>query len=105
MAKFLPFQDTTQMLLPHETLDTDHRSLWPWKRWFGKEDALIPRPEEQTPPPRSNIARRISRKAIPSLPRPGTFKRQQSELRHNLEAVKSKPSDRRAFSVDPHRAD
>ena len=105
MAKFLPFQDATQMLLPHEMLDTDHRSLWPWKRWFGKEEPLIPRPEEQTPVPRTNIARRISRKAIPSLPRPGTFKRQQSELRHNLEAIKSKPNERRAFSVDPHRAD
>lgn len=105
MAKFLPLQDATQMLLPHETLDTDHRSLWPWKRWFAREEPLTPRPEEQAAAPRSNIARRISRKAIPGLPRPGTFKRQQSELRHNLEAVKAKQNERRAFSVDPHRAD
>ncbi|KFY32929.1 hypothetical protein V495_08595 [Pseudogymnoascus sp. VKM F-4514 (FW-929)] len=106
MAKFLPFQDaTTQMLLPHETLDTDHRSLWPWKRWFAREEPLTPRPEEQAAAPRSNLARRISRKAIPGLPRPGTFKRQQSELRHNLEAVKAKQNERRAFSVDPHRAE
>ncbi|KFZ05291.1 hypothetical protein V501_08490 [Pseudogymnoascus sp. VKM F-4519 (FW-2642)] len=94
------------MLLPHETLDTDHRSLWPWKRWFAKEEPLTPRPDEQAAAaPRSNLARRISRKAIPGLPRPGTFKRQQSELRHNLEAVKAKQNERRAFSVDPHRAD
>ncbi|OBT73336.1 serine/threonine protein kinase [Pseudogymnoascus sp. 05NY08] len=107
MAKFLPFQDaTTQMLLPHETLDTDHRSLWPWKRWFAREETLTPRPDEQAAAaPRSNLARRISRKAIPGLPRPGTFKRQQSELRHNLEPVKAKQNERRAFSVDPHRAD
>ncbi|OBT87236.1 serine/threonine protein kinase [Pseudogymnoascus sp. 03VT05] len=107
MAKFLPFQDaTTQMLLPHETLDTDHRSVWPWKRWFARDEPLTPRPDEQAAAAaRSNLARRISRKAIPGLPRPGTFKRQQSELRHNLEAVKAKQDERRAFSVDPHRAD
>ncbi|KFY46800.1 hypothetical protein V494_00318 [Pseudogymnoascus sp. VKM F-4513 (FW-928)] len=93
------------MLLPHETLDTDHRSVWPWKRWFAREEPLTPRPEEQAAAPRSNLARRISRKAIPGLPRPGTFKRQQSELRHNLEAVKAKQNERRAFSVDPHRAE
>ncbi|ELR09452.1 serine/threonine protein kinase [Pseudogymnoascus destructans 20631-21] len=107
MAKFLPFQDaTTQMLLPHETLDTDHRSVWPWKRWFAREEPLTPRPDEQAAAaPRPNLARRISRKAIPGLPRPGTFKRRQSELRHNLEAAKAKQNERRAFSVDPHSAD
>lgn len=106
MARILPFQDaTTQMLLPHETLDTDHRSLWPWKRWFAKEEPPIPQSEEPAAAPRSNLARRISRKAIPGLPRSGTFKRQQSELRHNLEAVKAKQNERRAFSVDPHRAE
>ncbi|KFY78926.1 hypothetical protein V498_09004 [Pseudogymnoascus sp. VKM F-4517 (FW-2822)] len=93
------------MLLPHEALDTDHRSLWPWKRWFAKEEPLNPRSDDQAAAPRSNLARRISRKAIPGLPRPGTFKRQQSELRHNLEAVKAKQNERRAFSVDPHRAE
>ncbi|KFY22011.1 hypothetical protein V493_06918 [Pseudogymnoascus sp. VKM F-4281 (FW-2241)] len=93
------------MFPPNETLDADHRSLWPWKRWFAREEPLTPRPDEQAAAPRSNLARRISRKAIPGLPRPGTFKRQQSELRHNLEGVKAKQNERRAFSVDPHRAE
>jgi hypothetical protein len=105
MAKLLSFQDSTQMLLPHERAGTDHRSLWPWRRWFAKDDTIPPQREQPAETPRPNLARRISRKAIPGLPRPGTFKRQQSELRDNLEPVKPKPHERRAFSVDPRRGD
>lgn len=100
MAQDSPIQTSEPMLLPHERLATDHRSIWPWKRWFGRDDYSIPSASSQEEPRRPSIARRLSRKAVPGLPRPGTFKRQQSELRDNLVPLKPKPYERRAFSVD-----
>ncbi len=50
------------------------------------------------------MGRKKSRKVIPGLPRPGTFKRQQSELRVKLEPVQPH-FERRALSVDPRRND
>jgi serine/threonine protein kinase len=105
MAKFIPFYDSAQMLLPHEKQLSDHKPMWHWKRWFGRSDSTVPASPMQAPSPRPNMARRLSRKAIPGLPRPGTFKRQQSELRDNLEPTKSKPDERRALSVDRPRND
>lgn len=49
------------------------------------------------------IARRLSRKVVPGLPRPSTFKRQQSELRDRLEPVIPNPEERRTVSVDRRR--
>lgn len=103
MAKFLTFHDSEQMFLPHEKKGADNRSLWGWKRWFGRDDSILSSPPQQAEADQISIARRISRKAIPSLPRPGTFKRQQSELRDRLEPVKAISHERRAFSVDPRR--
>jgi len=53
--------------------------------------------------PRQGLIRRVSRKVVPGLPRAPTFKRQQSELRNNLEPTKPTSAERRALSVDRRR--
>ncbi|GAB1318829.1 hypothetical protein MFIFM68171_09039 [Madurella fahalii] len=55
---------------------------------------------EQHQDPKPGLIRRVSRKVVPGLPRAGTFKRQQSELRSRLEPVCPTPAERRAVSVD-----
>jgi hypothetical protein len=49
---------------------------------------------------KTSVFRRVSRKVVPGLPRAQTFKRQQSELRNNLEAVQPTPAERRTVSMD-----
>lgn len=49
---------------------------------------------------RPGIIRRVSRKVVPGLPRAQTFKRQQAEVRNNLEPVQPTRAERRAVSVD-----
>lgn len=80
-----------------------------WRRWFGKSDAVLPADSPSLgPPQRPGVARRLSRKVIPGLQRPGTFKRQQSELRDKLEEVQpnkhlsSRTLSSRTRSVDHH---
>lgn len=46
------------------------------------------------------LNRRSSRKVVPGLPRPLTFKRMQSEMRDNLLEVPVEPDQRRATSAD-----
>ncbi|EKD19787.1 uncharacterized protein L3040_001866 [Drepanopeziza brunnea f. sp. 'multigermtubi'] len=96
---------------PHaRTPSNDQRTSWSWRKLFGKDDSsnansaappLTPPPEDVQQ--RSGLARRLSRKVVPGLPRPGTFKRQQSELRDRLEPDKPKPDGRRTLSVDRRR--
>ncbi|EPE31339.1 Protein kinase-like (PK-like) [Glarea lozoyensis ATCC 20868] len=81
---------------------TDAKSTWSWRKLFGKDESSNTPPaplEEDTQRP--GIARRLSRKVVPGLPRPGTFKRQQSEKRDRLEP--HVPDDRRTLSVDRRR--
>lgn len=90
---------------PHErTPSTDQRTSWSWRRLFGRDEstAVPPAPLEENVP-RPGIARRLSRKVVPGLPRPGTFKRQQSELRDRLEPTSPNPNERRTLSVDRRR--
>lgn len=49
---------------------------------------------------RPGLIRRVSRKVVPGLPRTQTFKRQQAEVRNNLEPVEPTPAERRAVSMD-----
>lgn len=49
---------------------------------------------------KAGLVRRLSRKAVPGLPRVQTFKRQQSERRINLAPVEPTADERRAVSVD-----
>jgi len=84
-----------------DKMTTDHRPLWgSLKRWFGKDDVVPSSPSTDDEVQRPGVVRRLSRKVVPGLPRPGTFKRQQSELRDNLEPIKPKPEERRTVSVD-----
>jgi len=81
-----------------------------WRRLFGRESAASGIPDSPTKEPdsqsgarddpRPGLIRRVSRKVVPGLPRAQTFKRQQSEVRNNLEPVQPTPAERRAVSVD-----
>lgn len=83
-----------------------------WRRWFGQANGVaavgeIPpdaqdsqRPQQDEDEPRPGIIRRVSRKVVPGLPRAQTFKRQQAEVRNNLEPVHPTQAERRAVSVD-----
>jgi serine/threonine protein kinase len=86
------------------TSSTDNKTPWSWKRLFGKDDsssnATPPLPPQDPAQRPSGLARRLSKKVIPGLPRAGTFKRQQSELRDRLEPVKPNQDERRTVSVD-----
>ncbi|KAJ9635904.1 hypothetical protein H2199_008258 [Coniosporium tulheliwenetii] len=77
--------------------------------WFKKEDgefAHLPEWTNQELPQReredssSFAERRQQRRAIPSLPRPITFRRQNSERREKLSPTKTSFAERRAYSVD-----
>jgi hypothetical protein len=107
MAKFLSFQDPTvqNMFPPWEKGGTEHKLLWPWKKWFAKDDSGFDCTHQPKETAQDSPARRLSKKVIPSLPRQGTFKRQQSELRDKLEPVIPKAHERRALSVDPRSDD
>jgi serine/threonine protein kinase len=90
----------------HErTASTDHRTSWSWRKLFGKDDhrALLPSPPVEEAPEPPGPGPRLSRKVVPELPRAGTFKRQQSELRDRLEPVKPNHDERRTVSVDRRR--
>lgn len=80
-----------------------------WKRWFNpgngsaasedavQDDGNHQQDEEQLRP---GLIRRVSRKVVPGMPRAQTFKRQQAEVRNNLEPVQPTRAERRAVSVD-----
>ncbi|RDW92126.1 protein kinase-like protein [Coleophoma crateriformis] len=88
----------------HErTASTDQKASL-WRRIFGKEDTSTQPPPVQEDALRPGVVRRLSRKVVPSLPRPQTFRRQQSELRDRLEPVKPLLEERRAVSVDRRRS-
>lgn len=55
---------------------------------------------DREPSPGGGLLRRASRRVVPGLPRAKTFKRQQSEVREKLEAIKPTQAERRAVSVD-----
>lgn len=94
------------------TPSTEHRTLWFWKRLFGKEplqsaqgDAVDEEKGEQTVQAEQEpVAKRLPRCVVPGLPRAGTFKRQQSEQRERLEPDHALTRPRRTQSVDRKRA-
>ncbi|APA05331.1 hypothetical protein SS1G_09733 [Sclerotinia sclerotiorum 1980 UF-70] len=92
---------------PGVPASNDHKLSWFRKFIFPKKDEHhTPPTSPPNPPPVPNeaqppgLARRISRRVVPGLPRAGTFKRQQSELRDRLEPVKPNAAERRTASVD-----
>ncbi|TVY86311.1 putative serine/threonine-protein kinase [Lachnellula willkommii] len=91
---------------PHtRAASTDQRNTWSWRKLFGREDGASTTPSQPLQEDISlpGIARRLSRKVVPGLPRPGTFRRQQSELRDRLEPTKPNADERRTVSVDRRR--
>ena len=85
---------------------TDRRTSWSWRKLFGKDEnnaVLPPIAAQEEDMSKPGLARRLSRKVVPGLPRPGTFKRQQSELRDRLEPTKPNPEERRTVSMDRRR--
>ncbi|QSZ33535.1 hypothetical protein DSL72_005103 [Monilinia vaccinii-corymbosi] len=86
---------------PGSPAPNDQKTSWFRKFLFPRKDENHappnPPPSEAQPP---GLARRLSRRVVPGLPRAGTFKRQQSELRDRLEPVKPNAGERRTASVD-----
>ncbi|KAL1864223.1 hypothetical protein Daus18300_007820 [Diaporthe australafricana] len=89
--------------------DTQTKQHSMWRRLFGQGNGSTgvaekpdhaPATEQSEDDPRSGLIRRVSRKVVPGLPRTQTFKRQQDEVRNNLEPVQPTPVERRAVSVD-----
>ena len=84
-------------------------SRFSFSRWMGREGqppCTDPKPEP-TSPGELNVpgfGRRMSRKVVPGLPRPATFRRQNSERREKLKPVQPSAGERRAVSVDRKRA-
>ncbi|KAL9598060.1 MAG: hypothetical protein Q9219_004754 [cf. Caloplaca sp. 3 TL-2023] len=78
-------------------------------RWLGREEPQSPCLDEKKDPPilprpGFGLGRRLSRKVVPGLPRPPTFRRQNSERRERLKAVEPTPVERRTASVGRRRA-
>ncbi|KAH0536137.1 hypothetical protein FGG08_006959 [Glutinoglossum americanum] len=91
-----------------DKLEVKHAMLARLRRfsnWFGKEDNTpaeqVARDEDQ---PKPGLGRRLSRKVVPGMPRPGTFKRQLSERRERLMPHEPCPAERRTTSMDRRRA-
>ena len=90
---------------------TGHK-LRMWERfslpkWLGREEQTPCQDDEKKDLPilqRPGIARRLSRKVVPGLPRPPTFRRQNSEKRERLKPVEPTITERRAASVGRRRA-
>ncbi|KAJ9625121.1 hypothetical protein H2203_005076 [Taxawa tesnikishii (nom. ined.)] len=71
-----------------------------WQQWDEQKAQEASR-EDTTPQRRpSLLGRRISRRVIPELPRPQTFRRQNSERRERLEPVEPSAFEKRALSAD-----
>ncbi|KAK2613729.1 hypothetical protein N8I77_000621 [Diaporthe amygdali] len=94
-------------------VDTQAKQNSMWRRLFGQGNGAgngatgvaeklehAPATEQSEDEPRPGLIRKISRKVVPGLPRTQTFKRQQDEVRNNLEPVQPTPVERRAVSVD-----
>ncbi|TKA81634.1 hypothetical protein B0A49_00520 [Cryomyces minteri] len=123
MPQLLPFASNDDYdcgaLEPPRVIPFDHQSSKPnmWGRlpfhklgnWRKKEEEELPVDDlhGQSPEKPKNglrrpslLGRRLSRKAVPGLPRPQTFKRQDSEKRERLKPVEPSIVERRAVSVD-----
>ncbi|RFU28273.1 hypothetical protein B7463_g8055, partial [Scytalidium lignicola] len=108
-SSFAGFCSTRPMPMAHtesgnneRRSSADLKSMWFLRKFFGKEEAPTtpsPAPKEDLSR-RAGVVRRLSRKVVPGLPRAGTFRRQQSELREKLEPIKPLPEERRAVSEE-----
>lgn len=92
---------------PTPASENEQQSLW--KKWFNPGNGSVAMDEasqddgdrqQDEEPLRPGFIRRVSRKVVPGIPRAQTFKRQQAEVRNNLEPVQPSRAERRAVSVD-----
>ncbi|KAI9817908.1 MAG: hypothetical protein M1832_004528 [Thelocarpon impressellum] len=110
MATAIDYLQRPIALLADDKLEAKRGMMWGHFRRFG---ALLGRSETANPdgqqgpdepPTRSCTDRRSSRRAVAGLPRPGTFKRQESERREKLVRADCGPSDRRTASGERRRS-
>lgn len=102
---------TASFPAPIEPSEKTEQKLGVWQRfkvsrWRAREDQQVPCPEhkQELTPPKPSLGRRLSKKVVPGLPRPGTFRRQISERRERLTPVGKSVGERRTVSVDRRRA-
>lgn len=102
-------QANPAQLDPTSAVNTQTKQQSMWRRFFGQGNGTMgvsekiahdPSTDQSEDEPRPGLIRRVSRKVVPGLPRTQTFKRQQDEVRNNLEPVEPTPVERRAVSVD-----
>ena len=93
---------------PIEAEKVEQKKIWhrfPFGKWIGRDDPPPRLPQKhELDSARPSIGRRLSRKVVPGLPRPATFRRQNSERRDRLTPVQRKHVEPRAASVDRRRA-
>ncbi|KAL8895293.1 MAG: hypothetical protein Q9207_008229 [Kuettlingeria erythrocarpa] len=101
----------TSLHLSVESGRVEHKlRMWPEfniSRWLGREEQPSPsshKTKEHPVLPRPGFGRRLSRKVVPGLWCPSTFRRQTSEQRERLEPVKLNPVERRTAFVGRRKA-
>ena len=107
MAISLPTSPHSPSTIDFEKLD--HSSIWNRvSKLLGREEREEhhPRQEQKMGPetPRPSLSKRFSRKVVPGLPRPQTFRRQNSERRERLTPVNQTGVEGRTQSMDRRRA-
>ena len=84
-----------------------HRIWHRFSRWLGRDEnflaADLPKNGAELGHAKPSFGRRLSRKVVPGLPRPATFRRQNSERRERLTPVNPSGAERRALSMDRRR--
>lgn len=106
------FKETAAMALSEPTSpmikslelaeNNDRRWHHRFSKWFGRDDGL-PISHEKDGQMKPSLGRRLSRKVVPGIPRPPTFRRQISEKRDRLMTVDDSGDKRRAQSLDRRR--
>ncbi|CAF9907548.1 MAG: hypothetical protein GOMPHAMPRED_005141 [Gomphillus americanus] len=82
---------------------TEQSRLWQrLNKWLGRDESLN-LSHERVDQVKSSLGKKLSRRVMPGLPRPGTFKRQNSEKRERLLQVFPMGNERRTLSLDRRR--
>ena len=76
-----------------------------WTRWIRRDEpASCAEEKEDLQLSKPSLGRRLSRRVVPGLPRPATFRRQNSERRERLPPVQQPIKEKRTLSADRRRA-
>jgi serine/threonine protein kinase len=105
MALSLANSSASSSQVPIDTSD-QHRIWHRFSKWLGRDDSLqfTDQSKSLSNITKPSFGRRLSRKVVPGLPRPATFRRQNSERRERLTPVHPSGAERRALSMDRRRA-